>query len=448
MSEQPGPRTLPMRRWLALALLVTFLIPACVIVAFAVASVRENPHDDKEQAADSIRDGADSWNDPAWQETMRSSLARDNVAFILFEGDREIYRSAPDPFAGADGDRHEREVELVVIRDSDPEQIGYVYADEDNGPPDNVPVQFIPIIGLTTLALTLTGIAWFLGRTILRPLAATSQAARQVASGDLDIALPRSRVREVDEVNSAFDAMSSALRTSLEEQAELEQERRLFIGAIAHDLRTPLFALRGYLEGLESGIANSPEQRTRYIATAREKADALERLISDLFDFSRLEYLDQTPVQEPLDLADLLRKLASDIQPLAATKGVAINVDEESSPCAIHGDRHLLTRAIENLLDNALRFSPAGGSVRITCGTSPTGVTFSIVDTGPGISAADLPNIFNPLYRGESSRNRRTGGAGLGLTIARRILLAHGGDLTAANRLEGGAAFIGTIPIR
>lgn len=432
-----------MRRWLALALLVTFLVPACVIVAFAVATVRENPRDDQDQAAGQIRDGAERWGDPDWQEATRTALARDNVDFILVIGGREIYRSTPDPFGAEDG---KQVVERVVIADSDPEQFAYVYADQMLGPPDALPVQFVPIVGLTTLGLTLAGIAWFLGRTVLRPLAATSQAARQVAAGELNITLPRSRVREVDEVNSAFDAMSDALRTSLEEQAELEQERRLFIGAIAHDLRTPLFALRGYLEGLESGVANSPEQRTRYIATAREKADTLERLISDLFDFSRLEYLDQTPRRESLDLADLLRKLAGDIQPLAAAKGIAIAFDEDSSPCAISGDNHLLTRAIENLLDNALRFTPAGGSVRIRCEKSPAGVTFSIADTGPGIPPADLPNIFSPLYRGDISRNRRTGGAGLGLTIARRIVLAHGGDLTAANQPEGGAVFTGLLP--
>jgi signal transduction histidine kinase len=436
-----------MRRWLALALLVTFLVPACVIVAFAVASVGEDPHDEQGDAVEQIREGASLWNDPAWQEATSADVAEDDVAFILVEDGREIYRSTPDPFSGSDDDQNARVVERVVIPDSNPEQIAYVYADDDDGPPDEVPVEFIPLVGLTTLGLTLTGIAWFLGRTILRPLAATSQAARQVAGGDLDISLPRSRVREVDEVNSAFDAMSAALRTSLEEQAELEQERRLFVGAVAHDLRTPLFALRGYLEGLESGVAASPEQQTRYIATAREKADTLERLVSDLFDFSRLEYLDQTPRREPLDLADLLRKLAGEMQPLAAVHGVAIVFDEDASPCAISGDRHLLTRAIENLLDNALRFTPADGTVRITCGKTPSSMTFTIADSGPGIPPSDLPNIFNALYRGESSRNRRTGGAGLGLTIARRILLAHGGDLTAANRADGGAVFTGTLPV-
>ena len=173
-----------MRRWLALALVVTFVVPACVIIAFAVATVRENPRDDQDQAAGQIRDGAERWSDPDWQEATRRDLARDNVDFILVAGGREIYRSTPDPFGADDG---RRVVERVVIADSDPEQFAYVYADQMLGPPDALPVQFVPIVGLTTLGLTLAGIAWFLGRTILRPLAATSQAARQVAGGDLDV---------------------------------------------------------------------------------------------------------------------------------------------------------------------------------------------------------------------------------------------------------------------
>jgi len=443
---RPPRTTLPIRRWLALALVIVFLVPLCVTIAFAVAWVHQDPRDARAEAIEQLRDDADQWSVPAWQEAARAELAEDNVAFILVEGGRELYRSSPDPFTGIDGETRPRVVEQVVVPGSAPEQVAYVYTDQEFGPPDEVPVELLPIVSLTALVLTLAGIAWFLGSTVLRPLAATSQAAQQVADGDLDVRLPRSRVREVAEVNSAFESMSAALRTSLQEQAELEQERRLFIGAVAHDLRTPLFALRGYLEGLESGVASTSEQRTRYIAIAREKADALERLISDLFDFTRLEYLDQAPHREPLDLATLLRKLVDDIQPQANAKGVTIAIVTDAGSCAISGDSHLLTRAVENLLDNALRFTPTGGSVVIACQTASEGVSFSVADTGPGISPDDLPNIFTPLYRGESSRNRRTGGAGLGLTIARRVLLAHGGDLTAANRPEGGATFTGTLP--
>src|SRR5579884_2635464 len=111
------------------------------------------------------------------------------------------------------------------------------------------------------------------------------------------------------------------------------------------------------------------------------------------------------------------------------------------------GDRHLLTRAVENLLDNALRHTPAGGAIRVSLGAQGRQVVVRVADTGPGIAAQDLPHLFTPLYRGEASRNRQTGGAGLGLAIARRIARAHGGDLTAANRAGGGAVFTVSLPL-
>nr|MBA2362664.1 hypothetical protein [Chloroflexia bacterium] len=109
------------------------------------------------------------------------------------------------------------------------------------------------------------------------------------------------------------------------------------------------------------------------------------------------------------------------------------------------GDAHLLTRAVENLLDNALRHTPAGGEIRLGWRREARRAVFSVADTGPGIAPKDVPHLFTALYRGESSRNRRTGGAGLGLTIAQRILTAHGGDLTAENQPTGGARFTGSI---
>ncbi len=418
----------------------------CATATFAVAWVRGEGHFEREEAVNQVREGGAQWSDPVWQESTGAELARHDVAFILVEDGRELYRSAADPLAGADGVNGPRVVERVVIPGSEPEQVAYIYANQRLGPPEEVPVELLPFVGFTALALTLGGIAWFLGRTVLKPLAATSQAARQVAAGNLDVELPSSRVREVAEVNSAFESMSAGLRASLQHQAELEQERRMFIGAIAHDLRTPLFSLRGYLEGFEKGLADTPEKQSRYIAVAQEKASALERLVSDLFDYTRLEYLEQAPNREPLDLSVLLRRLVDGLQPQAEAKGVELTLEDAGLECTVDGDAHLLTRAVENLLDNALRHTPSGGSVCVECHAAPGRVTFSVSDTGPGIPAQDLPYLFSPLFRGETSRNRRTGGAGLGLTIARRILLAHGGDLTARNGAAGGAVFTGSLP--
>ncbi|MGH2345613.1 MAG: sensor histidine kinase, partial [Chloroflexota bacterium] len=133
-------------------------------------------------------------------------------------------------------------------------------------------------------------------------------------------------------------------------------------------------------------------------------------------------------------------------RPLAAAKHISMTSEEPGKPYPLMGDSHLLARVVENLLDNAVRHTPAGGRIHLHWGRDGDRLYFTVADSGPGIAAHDLPHLFTPLYRGETSRNRQTGGAGLGLAIARRILRAHGGDLTAANASVGGALFTGTLP--
>ncbi|MFW6074981.1 MAG: HAMP domain-containing sensor histidine kinase [Chloroflexota bacterium] len=318
-----------------------------------------------------------------------------------------------------------------------------IYAEETLGPPEGI--WLAPVVALATLLLTLGGIAWFLGRTVVEPLRAASRAAGQIAAGDLTVSLPSSRVREVGDVNRAMEAMSEGLRESVEQRAELEQERRAFISAIAHDLRTPLFSLRGALEGLRAGLATTPEKRERYVAIAQEKADALERLVSDLFDFTRLEYLDQSPSREQMDLNEVLGRLVEGMQPRAEWKEITLDFRAPHDPIIVDADEYLLSRAIENLLDNALRFTPAGGVVEVECLVSEKAVGFSVSDSGPGIASRDLPHIFQPLFQAESSRSGKSGGSGLGLTIARRIVRAHSGELTAGNT-DRGAVFTAWLP--
>jgi signal transduction histidine kinase len=443
MRHQYG--TLPIRRWLALALAVTFLVPAFTTVTVAGLQFGASWHSGGE-AAQSLRAGASHWTDPAWQAATRGRLARQGVDFVLFEGGHEVYRSSADPVAGTDPNR-QRTVQLLVISGSKPQKMAYIYSNSVGWGGAGGAFWLIPVVGLATLLLTLSAIAWFLGRTLLTPLAATSSAARQIAAADLDVQLPDSRIREVAELKSAFVAMSAELRASLRHQANLEEERRLFISAVAHDLRTPLFSLRGYLEGLEQGLATTPQKMEQYIRVCREKANVLERLISDLFAFTRIEYLEQTVHRGPLELESLLSKAVEGRRREAEAKGVTLRLDGPPGACMLHGDEHLLGRAVENLLDNALRYTPAGGTVEVRWGPEGDRATFTITDTGPGIAPRDLPHLFEPMYRGDPSRSRDTGGTGLGLAIARRILRAQGGDLVAPNQPAGGAEFTGSLPL-
>ena len=444
MTTDHLPTTLPIRRWLALALAGIFIAPALALLVIGIIVFRDTqgPRNAADVAVSRLSEDAGQWRDTAWQAATARELAAEGIDFVLFEDGQEIYRSTDNPLAGEEA----RLARQVMVSGNDPERTAVVYSDQVLGPPEELRDWFVPAAVLGALLVTLGTIAWFLGRTVIAPLTATSDAARQVAMGDLDIDLPASRVREVAELNNAFVTMSADLRQSLQQQAKLEEERRLFVSAIAHDLRTPLFSLRGSLEGLERGVADTPEKQARYIGIAQDKATELERLISDLFTFSRLEYLEQAPDRERLDLAALLSRLVEGMRPQAEAKGVQLVLDGSPAPCMVVGDDHLLTRAVGNLLDNAVRHTPEGGTIRVEWHGRTDDVELVVSDTGPGIPDHDLPNLFTALYRGEQSRNRRTGGAGLGLTIARRILTAHGGNLTAHNGASVGAVFTGSLP--
>lgn len=432
-------RTLAIRYWLAIALAAYYV---CAVSPFvftgAVLCSRERPAPEALTISNMLSSEIDQWTDPAWQRALVAEMP-ERLSVVLLQGDREIFRAGKQPIDPTAAGRTQiivmngtQQVGVANLYDLQPCN-GAIYA--TFATPASIIVQIF--MGLI--------IGWVLTRYVLRPLAAMSTAAQQIANGNLEFDLPPSRVREVANVTSAFHAMGDALRASLTRQSELEQDRRFFISAIAHDLRTPLFALRGYLAGLAQGLATTPEKSAHYIAVCQEKADALERLIADLFAFSRLEYLEQAPQRAPMDFCQLIVKAADDIRPAADTRHVTVSVDSTTTPCQVNADWSLLARALGNLLDNALRYTPDGGTIKISWYKDNDQVRFAVLDSGPGIAPGDLPNLFTPLFRAETSRNRETGGAGLGLTIARRILQAHGGDLTAGNRAEGGAEFTGSF---
>ncbi len=307
-----------------------------------------------------------------------------------------------------------------------------------------------PFPGIAAFAGLMTAFAivgFRMRKLVLQPLERLGGAARRIADGDLDVALPPSAVREIADVRDGFEIMADGLRRSHRKQAELEEERRFVIAALAHDLRTPLFALRGYLDGLEQGIARTPEQTAKYVAVCKEKSAQLDSLVEELFAFARMEYAESMPSDKTIDLLAIVRRSVESVVPLAERKRLSIDVDCGAGDAWVRGDPALLERAISNVLENAVRYTPDRGRVRVHCGRMGDRAAFTIVDNGPGIPTEDLPRVFEPMYRGEQSRNRDTGGAGLGLTISRRIVRRLGGELTAGNRPEGGAVLAGWLPI-
>ncbi len=218
---------------------------------------------------------------------------------------------------------------------------------------------------LLTVALQLLAVGWLIDRAVLKPLEALRQAAHQIAAGDINVNLPTSPVTEINQVAAAFVAMGGGLREAITRQAALEQERRLFISAVAHDLRTPLFALRGYIDGLDQGLAATPEKIARYLSICREQAAVLDQRITALFDYARLEYLEQPLRHEAVHWGAIVEQTIARVQPLAGLKRVCVRVGDSAAPCVLDGDPQLLMRMLENLLDNAIRHTPLDGIVDI-----------------------------------------------------------------------------------
>lgn len=376
----------------------------------------------------------DRWADPAWQRQLDVQLQRMGIGAAIFDAaNREMYRSDPD------GNRIRFSAERFSMM-ADGQVVGRVvlYVPSSNG------VSMIAALAGLLTAFLLAGIA--MRRYILKPLDRMSVAARQIAGGDLEVRLPIARMTEIAEVRDGFQVMVRGLRESHRRQAQWEEERRFIIAAVAHDLRTPLFALRGYLDGIEQGIAQSPDKLAKYVAVCKEKSAQLDRLAEDLFTFTKVEYLEEAMNEQQLDLGRILQRAVESVRLPAERKMISVAMDRVADDCTIVGDLHLLERAMNNLLDNAIRHTPSHGTILIQCCKEDRRVVFSVRDTGPGFTSGETERVFEPLYRGEASRNRSTGGAGLGLTISRRILRRHGGGLAADNHPAGGAVLSGWIP--
>jgi signal transduction histidine kinase len=267
-----------------------------------------------------------------------------------------------------------------------------------------------------------------LRRWVLNPLAALAGDADRIAGGELAVAPVRTRAREVAQVGEALHGMAGALGQALSATADAERDRRFLVTAIAHDLRTPLFTLRGSLEAIERGIGDGAA-----LPRAQAKAAHLDRLVGDLFAYSRAEYANGARAAEPVDLGEIARRAADTV----GSGAVALRI---GAPAPCTGDPVALERALTNIIENAVRHARERVEVRVD------GRRAEVTDDGPGFAPEDLPHVFEPLFRGDRARRGNGAGAGLGLAIARRLARAQGGDVTAGNGCSGGAVVALVLP--
>ena len=257
------------------------------------------------------------------------------------------------------------------------------------------------------------------------------------------------RADEIGQLEFAFGAMANKLYEQFESLKKTDQLRRELVSNVSHDLRTPLASMHGYVETLL--IKNdelSPDKRREYLKIARKHTQRLGELIGDLFELSKLDSASIHPTVEAFSLAELLHDTVHEFGLDAEKRNVNLTIEAPNDPSIVYADIGLVQRVLENLIRNALKFTPTGGKISIRLDKKPGAVAVAIEDTGCGIAEKDLEHVFDRFYRAENTTQESTESAGLGLAIVRKILDLHGSRITVSSQLDRGTCFEFDLPTK
>jgi two-component system OmpR family sensor kinase len=306
----------------------------------------------------------------------------------------------------------------------------------------------IPIViaGGTALLISLLVALW-LSRWIGNPLQQVVNASHRMPSSELTILEPRGP-QEVQELARAFNKMNARVQSS-------QQSQRDFVANVSHELKKPLTSIQGFAQAIMDGTANTPTSRQESARIIHEEAGRMHRMVLELLDLARLDAGTLELQISTLDLGRLLKGVVEKFKPLAAEAGAAIDVKTTGLP-PINGDGDRLAQVFTNLLDNAVKYTPAGGTIGVKAAQDGNSIRVEVSDTGPGIPAQALPHIFDRFYQADPSRQGgKKHGSGLGLAIAREIVASHGGKITVRSttktdvkdKTETGSTFIVSLPV-
>jgi len=294
---------------------------------------------------------------------------------------------------------------------------------------------------LTAVAAGLIAILLILGlsRRILAPVEALTAAVRRMEAGDLSQRVETRHFSqdEIGDLARAFNRMADGL-------ARLEELRRQLVTDVAHELRTPLSNIRGYLEAIQDGVV---EPDRRVIASLYEEAILLNCLVDDLQELSLAEAGQLRLERRPVALADVVDRAVEAARPRAAAKGIVLRVDLPEDLPLVDVDPQRVGQVLCNLLNNGLTHTGPDGEITVATHDSGLWVEVSVQDTGVGIAPEDLPHVFERFYRADKSRSRATGGAGLGLAIVKQLVEAHGGRVEVESKAGRGTRFTLTLPV-
>jgi signal transduction histidine kinase len=304
---------------------------------------------------------------------------------------------------------------------------------------------------LATVLLVFAGgisvaLGGFFASALIDRIARLEQATHAIETNNFEARADISGSDEIATLARSFNQMAQRLQKADQEQKALESLRRDLVAWAGHDLRTPLSSIRLLVEALSDGMVTDPETTKTYLLQAKKQVDIMSMFVEDLFQISQLDAGNMPLHPEPASLSDLISDTLESFSRLAAQKNVNLSGSADPGIDPISIDIQWMGRALNNLVGNALRHTPAGGSVTLHADCVEKGVAVSVSDTGEGILPEDLPHVFERFFRGEKSRNRESGGAGLGLAIVKGIVEAHSGSIQVESEPGHGSVFTITLP--
>ncbi|MFC5467569.1 sensor histidine kinase [Cohnella suwonensis] len=305
--------------------------------------------------------------------------------------------------------------------------------------------QLLLFAGLA-LAAIVGGLLTFLPviRRTLTPLSRMIDTVERIDSGKLSERLPEPGTPlEIDRLSHSFNRMLERLEGSFQAEQEAKEQMRRFVADASHELRTPLTSIHGFLEVLLRGAATEPEQLNRALNSMHGESERIIKLVNDLLQLAKLDRESELRA-EPYDLAELVRKTEPQLRILAGQRGIELDLAE---PAVVPLDRDKVKQVLLNLFHNAVQHTdPQEGRIRIAVRGTDAGAALEVEDNGCGIAEEHLPHLFERFYRVDSSRTRKHGGAGLGLSISRSIVELHGGSVTATSRPGEGSLLVVEFP--
>lgn len=302
------------------------------------------------------------------------------------------------------------------------------------------------LVVLFILIITNGLLTYIVSRSIIKPIEALRNGAEQIKEGNLNFKISSGSYDEIGQLCNAFEEMRCKLKESINLQMQYEENRKELISNISHDLKTPITAIKGYTEGIMDGVPDSPEKMEKYIKTIYSKASDVDKMIDELFLFSKLDLKREPFNFENVELTSYLEHCMEELTFDLNKKGINLHLDTGDQPVVAVADREKLKRVITNIIDNAVKYmDKTPGEINVNLLHYNDTITMEIKDNGQGICEKDLSLIFDRFYRADQSRNTAVKGSGLGLAIARRIIEEHGGTMWVKSEENTGTSIFFTL---